>query len=112
MLDVEVLYLEGNCISTNIVKVQNNIKTKETIYNLLNNICLKQLTTLNGRVEAIKQVYKIFKFVPIYINDNLIFQPIYPNKNWNQIYINICNIKKKLVRLMIIRSLPLLTKRR
>lgn len=93
MLDVEVLYLERNGNSTNIVKVRKELIVNDSIYNIINTACLKLLTTIEGRVEAIKQVYKIYKFVPIYINDNLILQPIYNSKSWNQIYINICNIK-------------------
>ena len=94
MLDVDVLYLIKNSNSTNIVKVRENLIVNETINNLINLTCLEFLTTLEGRIKAIKQVYKISKFVPIYIKDGLILQPIYSNKNWKQIYINICNIKK------------------
>ena len=94
MLDVEVLYLKRDGNSTNIVKVQKELIVNDSIYNIINIKCLKLLTTIEGRVEAIKQVYKIFKFVPIYINEGLILQPIYNSKAWNQIYINICNIKK------------------
>ena len=94
MLDVEVLYIEKNSGSTNIVKIQEKLIVNETINKIINKTCLKFLTTLDGRIEAIKQVYKISKFVPVYISDGLILQPIYSNKSWNQLYINICNIKK------------------
>ena len=94
MLDVEVLYLEKNSHSTNIVKIQEELIVNKTINKIINQTCLKFLTTLDGRIEAIKQVYKISKFIPVYISDGLILQPIYNNKSWNQIYINICNIKK------------------
>lgn len=94
MLDVEVLYLIKNSDSTNIVKIQEELIVNETINKIINQACLKFLTTLDGRIEAIKQVYKISKLVPIYISEGLILQPIYSNKNWNQMYINICNIKK------------------
>ena len=94
MLDVDVLYLSKDSYSTNIVKVREEIIVNDTINNLINQTCLEFLTTLDGRIKAIKQVYKISKFVPIYIKDGLILQPIYNNKNWKQIYINICNIKK------------------
>lgn len=94
MLDVEVLYLFKNSDSTNIVKIQEELTVNDTINKIINQTCLKFLTTLDGRIEAIKQVYKISKFIPVYITDGLILQPIYSNKNWNQMYINICNIKK------------------
>lgn len=94
MLDVEVLYLIKNSNSTNIVKIHEELIVNETINKIINQACLSFLTTLAGRIDAIKQVYKISKLVPVYISDGLILQPIYNNKNWNQIYINICNIKK------------------
>lgn len=94
MLDVEVLYLINDSDSTNIVKIRNELIVNETINKIINQTCLKFLTTLDGRIEAIKQVYKISKFVPIYINEGLILQPIYSIKSWKQIYINICNISK------------------
>ena len=94
MLDVEVLYLTNDSDSTNIVKIRNELIVNETINKIINQTCLKFLTTLDGRIEAIKQVYKISKFVPIYINEGLILQPIYSIKSWKQIYINISNISK------------------
>lgn len=94
MLDVEVLYLTNDSDSTNIVKIRNELIVNETINKIINQTCLKFLTTLDGRIEAIKQVYKISKFVPLYINEGLILQPIYSIKSWKQIYINICNISK------------------
>jgi competence transcription factor ComK len=94
MLDVEVLYLLKDSYSTNIVKIREEIIVNDTINFIINQTCLKFLTTIEGRIEAIKQVYKISKFVPIYITDGLILQPIYSNKSWKQIYINISNIKK------------------
>lgn len=94
MLDVEVLYLINDSDSTNIVKIRNELIVNETINKIINQTCLKFLTTLDGRIEAIKQVYKISKFIPIYINEGLILQPIYSIKSWKQIYINICNISK------------------
>lgn len=94
MLDVEILYLIGNSNSTNIVKIHHNIIVNETIYNLINQECLKNLTTYSGRVEATKQIFKIYKLIPIYINQGLILQPLYSRKSYEQIYINICNIKK------------------
>ncbi|MBR6516208.1 MAG: competence protein ComK [Bacilli bacterium] len=94
MLDVEVLYLIGNSNSTNIVKIHNNIILEKTIYNLINEECLKTLTTIDGRVEATKQIFQIYKLIPLYLNEGLILQPLYSSKNYEQIYINICNIKK------------------
>ena len=94
MLDVEILYIITNSNSTNIVKIREDIIVNESINEILNRECLEFLTTLEGRIKAIKQVYKISKFVPIYISNELILQPVYSNKHWQQIYINICNIKK------------------
>ena len=63
MLNVDVLYLEKNNRSTNIVYSNNKITIEQTIPNILNEACLRSLSTLEGRIKATKQVYKINKFV-------------------------------------------------
>lgn len=74
-------------------------KTKEVeVLNLsfekyLNVLLLKDLTTFNGRIEAIKKKYKYKKLVPIYIDDTLCFIPV-ENIEYNSIYINAYSIYK------------------
>ena len=94
MLTNDVVYLVKQNRSTKIVDIYKEIETNELINVVINKACLKHLTTLDGRLEAIKKGYNIYKLIPIYISNNLILQPLYSSRNWNQIYINICNIKK------------------
>lgn len=74
-------------------------KTKEVeVLNLsfekyLNVLLLKDLTTFNGRIEAIKKKYKYKKLVPIYIDDTMCFIPV-ENIEYNSIYINAYSIYK------------------
>lgn len=93
MLNVDVLYLTKNNRSTDIVYFNQTINILQTIDEILNHECLKTLSTLDGRINAIKQTYHINKLVPIYLNEYLILQPLYSKKSWKQIYINICNIQ-------------------
>ena len=58
----------------------------------LNNILLSQLTTVVGRVEAIKTIYGFKKLVPIYIDRQLILFPIANLKDYENIYVNASNI--------------------
>ena len=53
MLDVEVLYLINNSDSTNIVKIRNELIVNETIKKILNQTCLKFLTTLDGTPDVL-----------------------------------------------------------
>ncbi|MBR2138829.1 MAG: competence protein ComK [Bacilli bacterium] len=94
MLSKDVIYLIKHNRSTKVVNIHNETEIDELINVVINKACLKHLTTLDGRLEAIKKGYKIYKLIPIYISNNLILQPLYSNRNWNQIYVNICNIKK------------------
>ena len=94
MLTKDVIYLVKQNRSTKIVDIYKEIETNELINVVINKACLKHLTTLDGRLEAIKKGYNIYKLTPIYVSDNLVLQPLYSTRNWNQIYINICNIKK------------------
>ena len=59
----------------------------------LNVLLLKDLTTFNGRIEAIKKKYKYKKLVPIYIDDTMCFIPV-ENIEYNSIYINAYSIYK------------------
>lgn len=59
----------------------------------LNVLLLKDLTTFNGRIEAIKKKYKYKKLVPIYIDDTICFIPV-ENIEYNSIYINAYSIYK------------------
>jgi competence transcription factor ComK len=94
MLTKDVIYLVKQNRSTKIVDIYKEIQTNELINVVINKACLKHLTTLDGRLEAIKKGYNIYKLTPIYVSDNLVLQPLYSTRSWNQIYINICNIKK------------------
>lgn len=94
MLTKDVIYLVKQNRSTKIVDIYKEIQTNELINVVINKACLKYLTTLDGRLEAIKKGYNIYKLTPIYVSDNLVLQPLYSTRSWNQIYINICNIKK------------------
>lgn len=93
-LNVDVLYLTANNRSTNIVYFNDTKIINDSLYPFLNKICLNELTTYNGRIEAIRLVYNIHKFIPIYINQNIILQPLYQKRSWNQTFVNICNIKE------------------
>lgn len=94
MQNVDVLYLSKDNRSTNIVCIDGK---KTNIDKLLNNVldelCYQSLSTFNGMVEAINHIYDIHNYVPLYLNEDLILQPIYPKKYWTQIYINITMIK-------------------
>ena len=59
----------------------------------LNRLCLEKITTLEGRIQAIKQTCNIVKNVPIYIDDNLILFSINSFKSVDNIFINSVYIK-------------------
>ena len=59
----------------------------------LDNILLDQLTTYEGRKNAIKKRYAIYKLTPIYVNNMLMLFPINNLKDYENIYINVYNIK-------------------
>ena len=73
-MEKTILYIQKGNRSTIIHYINNEVEEKEILLEkYLNNICLEFLTTLSGRIEAIKEKYNIVKNVPIYIKDNLVF---------------------------------------
>lgn len=93
MIDADILYLKkGN--RTTVIYQKNNMvqEVSQTIEKFLNQFCLKDLTTLDGRIKAISEVYHIKKQIPIYLSNQLILIQIANKKEIDNIYINSCNI--------------------
>ncbi len=89
-----ILYIQRGNRSTQVHYMYNEFGEYDiTLDNYLNNLCLKELTTLKGRMFAIKNNYHIIKNVPIYINPNLVFFSTNNIKAIDNIYINSIYIK-------------------
>ncbi len=93
MIDSDILYLKKSNRST-ILYLKNNLKKEidETLENVLNQYCLKDLTTLEGRTKAISKIYHIKKQIPIYLSNKLILIQIKNKKEIDNLYINSYNI--------------------
>lgn len=87
-MDLDILYLKKGNRSTTI-KLKNNqeILINNTLKEVLNNYCLKDLTTIEGRMKAISQVFNIRKHIPIYLSENLVLIPTKNKKEIDNIYI-------------------------
>lgn len=93
MIYTDIIYLKKFYNQTIVKKInQEEYLIDEKVEDLFDKILLKQLTTYDGRIEAIKKVYHIYKHIPIYIDYNLVFIQIFNKKQYNNIYINICRI--------------------
>lgn len=94
-MDKTILYLEKGNRSTIVHYINNEVEELEILLDrYLNNLCLDYLTTLSGRVNAIKEKYHIVKNVPIYISENLVLFPTSNKKHYSNIYLNSIYIKK------------------
>ncbi len=88
-----ILYIEKGNRSTIIHYINNQVEEVEiTPIKYLNKLCLKEMTTLEGRIEAIKENFNIVKNVPIYISEELVLfsstnKTRLDNKYINSIYI-------------------------
>ena len=66
-----------------------------TSIQLFNNLLLKEMTTLKGRLEAIKLIFSFSYNVPIYINQDMVFFKVFgKDKIWVN-GTNIAEIKNK-----------------
>lgn len=94
-MEKTILYIQKGNRSTIIHYINNEVEEKEILLEkYLNNICLEFLTTLSGRIEAIKEKYNIVKNVPIYIKDNLVLFPTFSKNHISNIFLNSIYIKK------------------
>lgn len=90
----DILYIKRGNRSTIIYCANGKLyEIPINIDNYFNNLCLNELTTLTGRMNAIKLKYHIIKNVPIYINKQLVFFPSNNTKSIDNIYINSIYIK-------------------
>ena len=70
----------------------NGVKIKNNYYKkILKEICEKEVTTLNARIEIVKKITKRRNNVPLYINHQLLFFKIKATPN---IWINYFNVLK------------------
>ncbi len=79
-------------VYTNKIIIDDNIKLNISVEKYLDKILLEQLTTYEGRTKAIKLKYGFVKLTPIYIDQTNILIPLYNLKDYENIYINMCNI--------------------
>ncbi|NLD25986.1 MAG: hypothetical protein GX661_01350 [Acholeplasmataceae bacterium] len=63
------------------------------IRKLFQKYCLQELTTLEGRITAVKQIFNYGYNVPVYINRDLLFIKVHGQQT---MWINICTIQQLL----------------
>ena len=92
-MEKTLLYIEKQ--DGTIVHYINNEQEKMSMSMLkyLNCLCLKNLTTLEGRLDAIKYNFNIVKNVPIYITENLVLFATHNKRNSQNKYINSVYVK-------------------
>jgi competence transcription factor ComK len=80
-----------------IIKTKNGKEVfNKTFKEFINPYCIAQLTTLKGRIDAIKIKYRMRKHIPIFIDLELNLFPTSNQKDINNIYVNAYNIKRVL----------------
>jgi hypothetical protein len=93
VINTDILYLRKFYDKTYIKKIDSNeFIINQDICELFDNYLLNQLTTLNGRLDAIKKVYHINKNIPVFLDNNLVFIQTFNKKQHENIYINVHRI--------------------
>lgn len=92
-MEKSILYIEklDNTIVHYINKESESFSI--SILKYLDSLCLKNLTTLEGRLDAIKYNFNIVKNVPIYITENLVLFTTHNKRNSQNKYINSIYVK-------------------
>lgn len=93
MINTDILYLRKFYDKTYIKKIDScEFVINQDICELFDNYLLNQLTTLKGRLDAIKKVYHINKNIPVFLDNNLVFIQTFNKKQHENIYINVHRI--------------------
>jgi competence transcription factor ComK len=77
-----ILYLLDNENETIEVSIFETKKHGVPVKKYFEKLCLRELTTLRGRIDAIKKIYQYKYNVPVYINRELIFFKIRSDKTY------------------------------
>jgi hypothetical protein len=94
MVKEDILYIYHHNKET-IVMVKEGKKVLESsLEEFLSPYFLEYLTTLKGRVDAIRLKYHIRKNVPLFVDETLNLFPTSDLKDLNNIFLNAYNIKR------------------
>ncbi len=93
MVDSDILYLKRSNRAV-IVYLKNHQQEEinQPLEVFLNQYCLKDLTTLDGRMKAISTIYHLRKQIPIYLSNQFILIQTKNKKEIDNLYINSYNI--------------------
>ena len=76
-----------------IISESNELKIyKQKFNDYINKLLINDLTTIDGRINAIRNKYNIHKLTPIYINKNICLLPINSINSDINIYINVFEV--------------------
>lgn len=87
-------YIQKTSYGIKIAKRQEEITYPLGLVQYLNQLCLEELTTFEGRMQALKKLYHKKNNVPIYINPSLCFFYLEPIRNLEVIIINIKKVQR------------------
>lgn len=88
-MNKNTLYIQENNDILLIVNIDGIQKVKSRALYEFEKLCLQEYTTLKGRIDAIKEIFKLSYNIPIYINEQMIFIKICNKK---RIWINGINV--------------------
>jgi len=91
-MNQEILYIKRNNRSTDIIYNNKTINCSLIIEKYIDSLLEKSLATYRGRLLVTSRVYHLHKYVPIYVDKNLMLQPVNNKNSWNETLINICMI--------------------
>lgn len=88
---MKILYYIEKDKHTIIVTTTKKFKINISFKKVINKLCLDNLSTLEGRMEAVKEKFAFKYNIPIYINNDIILMKVKLKHNY---WINICSIKE------------------
>lgn len=88
----DIIYITRSNRSTDVYLKNKTINVSLTIEKLIDELLNESLTTYSGRLISTIKNYHIRKHVPIYINKDIILQPINNKDSWNETLVSFKHI--------------------
>lgn len=75
-----------------VLEKQIGTNIQKGLIEYVNSLCLKSLSTYDGRIKSVKKVLSISSLIPVFVNDENLLFPTESIRNYDCVFINYCRV--------------------